>query len=446
MGLSNNGDADADGVEATITLPAGLTFAAPSAVDGGSGSSVFPHHRLASYMRFALEGSFSIGDWDCTLSDDALAATCQLPALVAGDTTSLDLELQVDADLAADAVTSFSVTSGEQSVSYSVATGLEDNEESIDDIYVTDGQVAAIHVGATLLGCDQTEPGCVGVMGGAGNSVQDNNNNDWAMQPINEAGGNVNSATTTLELPAGATVRYALLEWSANRSDGTDSDAADTLDGAMDSAHLRVPGASDYIPVTADSVKTHSVDGREYYRARLDITDLVAAEGSGDWSLADIALPTTMSDTNETYYGGFALTIVYEDSTLTNSRVAIFDGAQWVTSAESADVRFVTAGRADVSVGWTAWEGDRGLTGDTLDIDGTAFTPLRWNGNNTSVGDVKNAADSTAFGGQYANTLGVDAKLFRPAKVNEGVHTVTVSSSGDNFLLSTLTVTIVDEP
>ena len=73
------------------------------------------------------------------------------------------------------------------------------------------------------------------------------------------------------------------------------------------------------------------------------------------------------------------------------------------------------------------------------------FTPLRWDGTSTSDGQATNAADSTAFGGKYANTLGVDAKLFKPREVSEGVHTVTVGTSGDNFLLSTLTVTIADE-
>jgi len=428
-----------------------LTFATPPAVDGGVGTAVFPHERLASYMRFALEGSYSIGDWECTLTGDAVTATCELPALVAGDETSLDLDLLVNADLAADAVTSFSVTSGEQTVTYSVATGLEDNEESIDSVYATEGQVAAKHVGATLLGCDQTDAGCKGVMNSVGNAGGGMNNNDWAMQPLIEDDGTSNSASTTLTLPEGATVKYALLEWSANRSDGTDGDAADALVGAMDTALLRLPGASDYIKVTADpadpdSVKTLSKDGREYYRSRVDVTDLLAADAfSGTWSLADIALPATMNDTDKTYYGGFALTVVYEHPTLANSRVAIFDGAQWVTSSEGADVQFATSDEAKVTVGWTAWEGDRGLAGDSLDIDGTTFTPLRWNGKSTAVGDSKNAADSTAFGGKYGNTLGVDAKLFRPAEVTEGVHTVTVSTSGDNFLLSTLTVTIADE-
>jgi hypothetical protein len=172
---------------------------------------------------------------------------------------------------------------------------------------------------------------------------------------------------------------------------------------------------------------------------------LPAGAFSGTWSLADIALPATRNDTDKTYYGGFALTVIYEDLTLANSRVAIFDGAQWIAGTETADVKFATSSNANVTVGWTAWEGDRALTGDSLKIDGSAFTPLRWNGVSTSDGKPDNAADSTAFGGKYADTLGVDAKLFKPREVTSGVHTVTVSTDGDNFLLSTLTVTIADE-
>jgi hypothetical protein len=269
MGLSNTGNAAATGVTAAITLPAGLTFAPPALPAGSGGAAVYPQGRLASYMRFALDGLFSAGDWNCTLSGDALTATCELPALGAGDASSLDLNLRVSAtDLPADAETSFSVTSGTQTVTYKVLTGLQKagQGQGVDDTYSAEGHMAAIHVGATLLGCDQTNPACESVMNFVGTSEDSKyNNNNWMMKPlneakpINEAGGTRNSASTTLQLPAGATVKYALLEWSANRSDGTDKDPADTLDGDMNSARLRVPdapgmpGTSTYMPVTADS-------------------------------------------------------------------------------------------------------------------------------------------------------------------------------------------------
>ncbi len=452
MQVSNVGDAAASTLEATIVLPAGLTFSAPAG--GAAPLMAVSSQKLSNFVGFALDGEFSSGDWTCTLSADAITADCKLPALAVGADTHLNLGLTIHDDLlaghklASDAVTSLTVVSGAQTVSYSVRTGLEVNEDGVDDTYSAEGHMAAIHVGATLMGCDTTKQTCRDVMGFPDNSGDGKyNNNGQDMRPLNEAGGVLNSASTTLTLPAGATVKYALLEWSANRSDGTDGDGVDPLSGAMDSARLRVPGASDYIDVTADSVKTISEGGREYYRSRLDITDLVAAAGSGEWSLADIALPNSrpLLDSDKTYYGGFAITLIYEDPTLANSRVAIFDGAQWVTSSQSADVQFATSSNANVTVGWTAWEADRALTGDSLEIDGSKFTPLRWNGASGSDGEATNAADSTAFGGKYANTLGVDAKLFKPRGIGGGVHTVTVGSSGDNYLLSTLTVTITDE-
>jgi hypothetical protein len=447
MNLSNTGDADSDPIDAIITLPAGLTFAPPAPAASGGGTAVYPQSRLASYMRYAIEGVISSGDWECTLRDDALTATCELPALSAGSDAELDLDLVVNADLAADAQTSFSVTSGEQSVMYSVQTGLEDNEEGVDVDYSTEGQVAAIHVGATLLGCDQTDSKCVDIMAYAGDASEGDhgegsyNNNSWHMQPLNEAGGESNSASTTLVLPEGAKVQYALLEWSANRANIDGAFSGDTS-----AARLRLPGASTYTDITADTTVDTVEDGRVYYRSRLDITDLLPTDAfAGTWSLADVALPATMNDHDKTYYAGFALTVVYEDPSLTNSRVAIFDGAQWISSDREADVQFATSVDAKVTLGWTTWEADRGLRGDSLGLDDVAVTPLQWNGSTTTEGETDNAADSTAFGGKYGNTLGVDAKLFKPDEVEPGVHTVTVSTAGDNFLLSTLTVTIADE-
>ncbi|NTV38756.1 MAG: hypothetical protein HGA51_02190, partial [Demequinaceae bacterium] len=433
--VSNIGDADASTLAATIVLPAGLTFSAPGG--GAAPLMAVSSARLGGFLSFGLDGEFSVGDWTCTLSASASEADCTLQTLAFGADTHLDLDLTITGALAADARTSFTVVSGDQNLSYTVLTGVETNEEEAEVVYATEGQVAATHVGATLMGCDVLQPGCATVMGNAASSTSGaTNNNGWAMRALNEAGGVRNSAATTLTLPEGATVKYATLEWAANRY------SADAFDGALTSARLRAPGG-EYVDVTADSV-TQSTDpaGRIYYQARLDVTDLVKAKGSGSWALADVALSSTRKDTDPTYEGGFAITVVYEDPSLTDSRVAIFDGAQWVSGDQRADFTFATDADANVAIGWTSFEGDRGLVGDEIKVDNTAFTPIRWNGLTTSVGQKTNAADSTAFGGAHANTLGIDAKMFSPEPIAAGIHAITVSTSGDNFLLSTLTVTI----
>jgi hypothetical protein len=174
------------------------------------------------------------------------------------------------------------------------------------------------------------------------------------------------------------------------------------------------------------------------------VTDLVAEYGAGDWSLADVALSATRKDGDKTYYAGFAITVVYSHPDLPDSRVALFDGSEWVHSTMSPDFTFLTTSAADVSIGWVSWEADRGLSGDYafIDDDDNRLTPMRWNGTQSSTGDSGNAADATAFGSRYANTLGTDAKPFVTKSLNAGVHELTIKSNGDNYLVSTVTVTI----
>jgi len=434
MAVANTGDGDADDVTAQITLPHGLVFAPPPG--GASSLMAVPVQRLRDFLAFHSTGAVTIDDWTCSF--EGSTAECELPTLPAGGQTSFDVPVDIEGAVADGAVTNFVVTAGDQTIEYSVLTGVDVNDEDVEVIFTGEGQLAAAHVGATLMGCDLTQATCRNVMNSNASTTNSQyNNNGWVMLPLNEAGGEFNSASTTLTLPEGSVVTYASLEWAANRHKN------DAFSGALDSARLRGPGESEYTPITADSVsQTTDPGGRIYYQARKDVTDIVRSLGAGEWSLADVALAATAKDPDRTYFGGFALTVVYGNPALNDSRVAIFDGAHWVSAAHKADFTFATTAPAKVTLGWTAWEGDRALVGDRIDIDGDTFAPMRWNGTSSTVGDSGNAADSTAFGGAYANTLGIDAKLFRPGNVPAGVHKVTVGTDGDNFLLSTLTVTI----
>ncbi|PKQ26802.1 MAG: hypothetical protein CVT64_03700 [Actinobacteria bacterium HGW-Actinobacteria-4] len=446
MTVTNKGDGVADDVTAAITVPQGLEFSAPSG--GGAPFAVIQAARIGAYLQFATTGTFDAGGWTCELENEATVAVCSLPDLAAGATTTLSLGLDVTTQgaLADDAVTHFSVTYGDITESYSVRTGLQDVQEELDLRYAASGQVAATQVGAPLMSCDLALGDCRNVMAFAGSATQNlYNNNYWSMIPLNEAGGEANSATTNLTLPAGAQVLYASLEWSANAG------ATDVFDGPLTTARIKAPGQSSYIDIAADGPAALSTDGggsRQYYQSQVDITDLVQQFGAGQWSVADIALSATRQDPDPSYYGGFAITVIYSHASLPDSRVALFDGTDWVKTGDSTSFTFVTDAAADVTVGWVAWEGDRGLAGDRVDINGDNVVPLRWNpgGNwpqaSTPTGDSGNAADSTAFGSKYANSLGVDAKPFRTVTLAAGTHVLTAGTSTDQYLIGALTVTI----
>ena len=449
--VTNSGDQESDPVTAEISLPDGLQFASPA---GGSGATSRQSDKLSAYMNFALSGTVTVDSWTCTLDDSMTEASCSTPAVDAKTQASLALDLEVTVgateSLAPDAVTSFVVTSGGNEVSYSVRTGLVAAEENFDDVFTGTGRLATAHFGAPLMGCQvgsaSEEDTCRGIMNFAGNGSEARyNNNAWAMVPLNEAGGVRNSATTAVTIPAGAVVKYAAIEWAANYSP---LDVG--FDGPTNVARLRVPGA-DYVDITAESVTTTTdVSNRTYYQARADITDLVIAAGAGDYSLADVAQAITRNQVNDrNYLSGFAITIVYEHPSLPESMVTFFDGSEWVTSSVHPDFTFYTETGATVTLGFVAWDGDRGTVGDRVELGpvtggGQTLQPIGgWNGNTTTgAGDSGNAASSTAIGSKHANTLGTDAKLFVPAHVNSGLHVLRFTGMGDNYLLGTFTVTI----
>ncbi|WP_082093296.1 sigma-70 family RNA polymerase sigma factor [Demequina sediminicola] len=445
MELSNISSVSVDDVTASIKLPDGLTFGLGG---GGGGNVAGDSVALQRSVSAATAATFAVGDWDCTLSTDSQTALCTSPQVAAGTTTSLDFPIGITADeLAADAATLFTVNAGDVSDTYSLRTGLRTTDDDLDDGFEDQGGLAVSHFGAPLMGCEPETDRCDETMGSSThpNSVLAIDNNAVAMVPLRDLDDQRNGGTTTVELPEGAVVTHAILEWSANRhAPGTGNSSRygdDSWDGALDSALLRVPGG-DFAQVEGVEVELINQGGREYYRSRADVTALVEAAGDGDYSLADVAQAASQLDDVPTYYSGFALTIVYEDPAVpATTAVKLLEGPHWVSTSAPVQRALETQNAADVTVSWTAFETDYGNRGDSVKVDRTALTPLRGD----SLGSSNNAGDSFANGSVFANSLGTDAKSFSPIHVEAGSHTVTVATSGDNFFVGTLAITIAPE-
>ena len=447
LALSNDGDGDAADVTASIALPAGLTFASPG---GTAGFSAPQADVWALQMARVTQEPFALAGWECTLSADARVLTCAIDSVGAGTDASLAMDVTLLTDsLADDATTTFTVDAGDQHVTYSVATGITD----LPTGYGATGGVGATQVGATLMGCSEAFDShryCKNVMDQTANGDQlKYNNNAYAMVPLNDAGGKDNSGTTTLDLPAGATVTSATLEWSANRPVLTN------WSGDTGTARLRVPGG-DYVKVTADTTRSFTRSLWHYYLSRADVTDLVSGEGTYD--VADIALGEPLWTSNLlgrfNLYGGFTLTVIYDDPAAPEgSSVTVFEGPHWASETTPVTLPFRLDEGRYVTASWTAYETDRGFINDRMALDWSPLRPERERGN----GDSGNAADSTAFGGLYANTLGIDAKPFETVWAQQGAHALKVTttsadesadgslgggqrSTGDDFLIGTIVV------
>ncbi|MCL2091453.1 MAG: sigma-70 family RNA polymerase sigma factor [Micrococcales bacterium] len=294
---------------------------------------------------------------------------------------------------------------------------------------VFDGNVRVVQVGAPLLSCT-TDPACPGHLAGA------TDNNGLPMTPLDtDPPPGIRpalpvSSSTTLTYPSGQSVLWAGLYWSANA--GPD----DTWSTDRTVVQLRGPGGR-YQPVSGTiTVDVTDSAGRKYYQSLADVTAQVQTARAGTWSLADAAVAATATDPDPTYYAGWALVVVYGNPNAVGSRtVTVHDSGQWIGTDSTQTVLSVAAvpGR-QVTVGAVAWEGDAASTGDRLLLDGTALTPVG--------GSADNAFDSTAAGWGHVNSLGVDAKAFRPVTAASAVVTLTASTSGDQYLLGIVTVTV----
>ncbi|GEL99028.1 hypothetical protein CTE05_25750 [Cellulomonas terrae] len=376
----------------------------------------------------------------CTESPDERTVTCDLQTVTAGSTVQVLVGVRSVGSArgtVAVGVEALGASAQSQSSVQTSSAGL-DVRDSFTHADVTE-------VGAPLLSCSPTVTTCAPAV-----EKGDRDNNSFAMVPLDEAQTVPKaprtsvpvSSTSRLVVPVGREILFAGLYWSANAG------PKDAWSAPLTSAHLRGPGGS-YTQVTGTTLAQPTDNAnRRYYQSFADVTALVAAGGAGDWSVADIAVSATSTDTERTYYAGWSLVVVFADPT-SDASVTVYDGGQWIGHAQQP-VAFEFAADAGTlaRIGVVAWEGDRTGTGDSLVLGDTclgtptapaqrALVPTRWGG---SDGAASNAFDSTATGWRATNSLGTDAKGFRPVRLACDVSSLTALTAGDQFLIGAITL------
>lgn len=304
------------------------------------------------------------------------------------------------------------------------------------------GSVAVTEVGAPLMRCS-----LVGCWLAGTPWWSDATNDLFPMRPLNDAGGGTSSSSATVTIPDGATVKHAGLYWSANHKAGGE------FSQDLTSVRLRAPGSGFYAPVTGE-VLGEGIDstGRTAYQAYADVTQVVAAHGAGEWSVADIALaklPHGSSWIDQLasldLYAGWSLVVVYEDTALPDGSVTIVDGPVVVTAAAGLTFDILGASGTTTTLGAVAWDGDRHVSGDQLVLNSAALRPVLSPNSpgGGAHGSASDAFNTTAWGssGRYENSLGVDAKKFEGAPTQAGVNTISASTSGDEYVIGVVTVT-----
>jgi len=139
----------------------------------------------------------------------------------------------------------------------------------------------------------------------------------------------------------------------------------------------------------------------DFFAAYADITDLVGFVGNGVYTFSDLDIPQAVLNQfcgNATDFAGWAVTVIYEDLTLTQNQVNLYDGLESV-SAINPELTIIIdnieiASQNLAKIGFLAWEGDSGLAiNETLSVNGVQISnpPLNpatnaFNGTNSFTG------------------------------------------------------------
>ncbi|WP_229719258.1 T9SS type B sorting domain-containing protein [Winogradskyella schleiferi] len=173
------------------------------------------------------------------------------------------------------------------------------------------------------------------------------------------------------------------------------------------------------IPVTSERNFNDALDAtRVFFAAFADVTDIVVNEGDGTYTISDFDLTTTILPycSTGTNFGGWAITIIYQDDSLPLNQLNVYDGLQSVPDSLSITLDNLNVlDNEDAKIGFVAWEGDRSLAvNEQLTINGNVISnfPLNpannaFNGTNSFTGatdlynmdiDVYNIQDNISIG------------------------------------------------
>lgn len=269
----------------------------------------------------------------------------------------------------------------------------------------------------TLMTCPDAAADCAATRAGTASPASANNNNAYAMRYVNAdpaAPPSVfSSSRAALALPAGATVLKAMLYYGGDGNAGVGG-APPPNPAARNSVVLKAPGASGYQPLVALQVDDTTTDGNDF-QGVVDVTDEVRAGGAGSYWVGNV-----QAGTGQDRQAGWSLVVAYRDTAQPPRNLSIFDGFQVVNTGNPnvaipvSGFRTPPTGPVRTQLGFVAYEGDAGSTGDGAKLNTTTLSdpsnPAR-NFFNSAISEDGVAV--TTKDPDYVNQLGFDAILTR---------------------------------
>ena len=126
------------------------------------------------------------------------------------------------------------------------------------------------------------------------------------------------------------------------------------------------------------------MQNNKFYGAFADVTGILNNFGNGTYTVSNFDLtgnifPGSPYCNNQTDFGGWTITVVYQDNSLPLNQVNLFDGFESVSQFNNnLTIQLTTLNVMDnmgAKIGFLAWEGDASLAvNETLRINGNILS------------------------------------------------------------------------
>jgi uncharacterized repeat protein (TIGR01451 family) len=288
----------------------------------------------------------------------------------------------------------------------------------------------------------RTQQDVTNAQNGTGSFVNDN---DWNMAYVDMDGNSstFDSSQASLNLPNGSAVLFAGLYWMGNSSSAQ-----------RNRVMFSTPASGGYTTLTgkvigdSSSVSPAPSPSGPNYEGFVDVTSLVQAGGNGAYTVANV-----QATIGTNYYGGWSMIVAYRAPGLPARNITVFDGYGVIQSSDPAlnipISGFIAppAGTVNAKVSVIAAEGDLGITGDSLKMNGTTLSNALNPTDNFFNSTISNVGTPfTAKTPNYTNQLGFDADSVQVpagAIANSATSaTVTLTTNGDTYFPGAVATTI----
>ncbi len=233
------------------------------------------------------------------------------------------------------------------------------------------------------------------------------------------------SSSASLNLSATQNVIAAYLYWAG--SDRGDFEI--TLNGT---------------PITAERTFSDALDGnRTFFAAFADVTDIILDEGNATYTISDFDLSSIIDPycPTGTNFGGWAISIIYQDDNLPLNQLNVYDGLQSVPTFLSITLDNLNVlDNEDAKIGFIAWEGDRSLAvNEQLTINGNLIS-------NFPLNPANNAFNGTNSFTGASDLYNMDIDVYNiQDNIDVGDTSATIAlTSGQDFVMINNIITVLN--